>query len=973
MLPSPDRWKQIEALFHESLELKTEARSAFLDERCGSDTELREEVEALLEQAAGSLDLLRHQIVEAAQGLAAGAVTLEPGTGMSHYQIVSLLATGGMGQVYLAEDTTLKRKVAIKVLSPAYTRDEAGLLRFEREAQAASALNHPNIVTIYECGQVNDLHFIVSEFVDGSTLRQKLSNGRLELNTVLDIAIQIAGALDVAHAAGIIHRDIKPENVMVRNDGLVKVLDFGIAKLSKAPTLLHTTAARSSMLTQPGMVIGTVAYMSPEHATGKELDSRTDLFSFGVVLYEMSTGSTPFPGESPGAVIDRMLTQPPIPPLQLNPDIPTELEDIISKSLQKERSSRYQQAAEMRFGLQQLKQASDPQMQVPVLAGKPAAGAADLKRVKRDTESKSVTTVGAAVSPVGRKWKLWFGVGALVVLLATIAWGVYSYLTPKPPPFQKTEMAYLTTTGTAEIAAISPDGRYVAYVRGVFWHEAKESLWVRQVAGGDVQIAAPDDVRYDGLTFSPDGDFLYFVRSEGKDTGIRYLYKIPVLGGTSKRLIADVDGKVTFSPDGKQLAFVRHSNAESAVVVASEDGSGEKKVAVRNTPNGFTHVAWSRNGKTIAISTSNFESGSFYDGLVEIPVQGGLEHPLTRKRWLGFWDLAWVSDGHGLIATTQDRIGGPIQIEYISYANGKVRRITNDLSNYRSVSLTADSRILATVQANFSFDLWVAPFPEADRAKPITSGGNSEQGVWSPDGKIVYASGPQGEENIWVMGSDGTDAKPLTTNGGWINVGPSVCGHYIVFVSYRTGSPHIWRMDSDGNNLKELITTALDHSHPGCTPDGKWVVYSEDSPKWGIWKAPLEGGDPVLLSSTKGALYPSVSPDGKMLAYSYRDPSVTPPNGVSITFLDGGMPEKHLGIDAVLLRWAPDGRSLLYIKTEGGISNIWNQPIAGGPPQQITHFNRDMSFGLDVSRDGKQLVMDRNTVNEDVVLIREVK
>jgi serine/threonine protein kinase/tetratricopeptide (TPR) repeat protein len=375
MLPSPDRWKQIEALFHESLELKTEARAAFLDERCGSDKDLREEVEALLEQAAGSLDLLRHRIVEAAQGLAAGAVTLAPGTGVSHYQIVSLLATGGTGQVYLAEDTTLKRKVAIKVLSPAYTRDEAGLLRFEREAQAASALNHPNIVTIYECGQVDDLHFIVSEFVEGRTLRQKLSNGRLELNTTLEIAIQIAGALEVAHSAGIIHRDIKPENVMVRNDGLVKILDFGIAKLGKAPTLLHTTDVRSSVLTQPGMLIGTVAYMSPEQATGKELDSRTDLFSLGVVLYEMATGATPFPSETAGAVIERMLTQPPIAPLYLNPDIPTELENIITKSLRKDPTLRYQHAGEMRSDLQQLKQASDSQMQAPVLEGK-ATGAA---------------------------------------------------------------------------------------------------------------------------------------------------------------------------------------------------------------------------------------------------------------------------------------------------------------------------------------------------------------------------------------------------------------------------------------------------------------------------------------------------------------------------------------------------------------------------------------------------------------------
>jgi eukaryotic-like serine/threonine-protein kinase len=406
MQVSPDRWKRIEALFHESLELQPAARAAFLDESCGADTQLREEIEALLKEAEATIGPLRQCIVEAAHHLADGAMTLVPGTGIRHYQIVSLLATGGMGQVYLAEDATLKRKVAIKVLAPPYTRDEGGLLRFEREAQAASALNHPNIVTIHECGQVDDLHFIVSEFVDGSTLRQKLSNGRLALNTILDIAIQIAGALDAAHSAGIIHRDIKPENVMVRNDGLVKILDFGIAKLSRAPALGQTTDARSTSLTQPGMLIGTVAYMSPEQATGKELDLRTDLFSFGAVLYEMATGSAPFPGENAGAVIERMLTQPPIAPLRLNPDIPAKLEDILSRALQKDRTVRYQQAAEMRSDLLQLKQVSDQDVQPSVSARQPA-------------------TAGAS----GRLW--WITVAAIVLAIALIAGYFVSRRLPK--------------------------------------------------------------------------------------------------------------------------------------------------------------------------------------------------------------------------------------------------------------------------------------------------------------------------------------------------------------------------------------------------------------------------------------------------------------------------------------------------------------------------------------------------------------
>jgi len=378
MLPSPDRWKRLEALFYESLELKPEARAAFLEESCGPDKQLREEVEALLQELEAPMDLLQQPVLEAVRGLVGDATPrdLAPGTNLNHYRILSLLATGGMGRVYLAEDTALKRKVAVKVLAPAYLHDEHGLRRFQREAEAASALNHPNIVTIYGCGHVDELHFIVSEFVDGTTLRQKLSNGRLDLNTTLDIAIQIAKALEVAHSAGIIHRDIKPENVMVRNDGLVKVLDFGIAKLSRARRLRQTTDAQPSSITEPGVLMGTVAYMSPEQATGKELDARTDLFSFGVVLYEMTTGEPPFPGQTVGVVLEKILTQRPAVLPLLNSDIPVNLGEIVNKALQKNRTLRYQHATEMRADLQQLKQAVSPLPPRLMLVKQPATASA---------------------------------------------------------------------------------------------------------------------------------------------------------------------------------------------------------------------------------------------------------------------------------------------------------------------------------------------------------------------------------------------------------------------------------------------------------------------------------------------------------------------------------------------------------------------------------------------------------------------
>lgn len=373
-------------------------------------------------------------------------------------------------------------------------------------------------------------------------------------------------------------------------------------------------------LTSPGSALGTVSYMSPEQVRGKELDARTDLFSFGAVLYEMCTGTLPFRGDTSALVFNAILERAPVAPVRLNPDVPAELERIIAKCLEKDRNLRYQHASDVRT---------------------------DLQRLKRDTESSRVTTVGTAVSPVSRKRNLWLGVGALVVVLAGIIWGAYYWLAPKAMPFQKTEITQLTTSGKVwATAAISPDGRYVAYIldEGGFYGNSKESLWVRQVGtGSDVQVAPLADEKYIGLTFSRDGDFLYLVRSsEGKDTGSHFLYKIPVLGGTAKRLIADVDSGVTLSPDGKRLAFVRDSPArsESVLMVANEDTTGERQLAVRKFPNSYWGVAWSPNGKTIAAAVDNTEAGVKYRSLVEVPVQGGAERPLTQKRWIGVWDLA---------------------------------------------------------------------------------------------------------------------------------------------------------------------------------------------------------------------------------------------------------------------------------------------------------------------------------------------
>ncbi|MBF8248649.1 MAG: serine/threonine protein kinase, partial [Bacteroidetes bacterium] len=788
------------------------------------------------------------------------------GTTVSHYKILDKLGEGGMGVVYKAQDTKLDRLVALKFLPAHVSVNEETKARFIQEAKAAAALNHANICTVYGVEEHDGQMFISMEYIEGGTLRQKLPYSKTD--DALNIALQIGEAIQEAHSKGIVHRDIKADNIMLTAKGQAKVMDFGLAKLKGSLKLTRTSST-----------VGTLAYMAPEQIQGGEVDHRSDIFSFGVLLFEMLSGKTPFRGEHEAAMVYSIVNEEPESIQKHLPGASPELQYVFKTALEKNPEDRYQQISDVVRDLRRLRKQTSR-------VGKLATGYSPQQPSGYPPSTPAIHAPD--VSQKRSRLSLYGGIGLAIVLIAAAV--VFFIPKTEKVPFLKSKFTRMTSTGKARVAAISPDGRYISYSES---GAGKTSLWVRQIAtSSNIQIVPPQATGLGGLTFSTDGNFIYYTQSPEQSV-ISNLYRIPVLGGTPVRVISDVASTVSFSPDGKQITFIRiiTSTGDFSIIVANADGSSERTIGAHKGETWFAgDPSWLPDGKTIAAGLGAWKGG-IHISLKGVDVESGAERSLAEKNWANAsFSIQWNSAGSGMFVRGNEGGSNRAQIYYVTYPSGEVHRITNDANHYSSSSTTADGKNLCVTQRDWNFKLHYIPNGNTDDARTITN--QKDDGMSGltigGNGEIYYTSSHGGNDDIHTVKNDGSNQRQITSDTdleGGISLTPD--GNALLYSAFHAAStPSIFRINLDGSGRTQLTSNSEDYS-PVMESAGKWIVISS----WfrgpvTIMKIPAAGGERDDVSGIDGQL-PFLSPDGRVVYFVHTD-NQSPTVSLYSVSIDGG-------------------------------------------------------------------------------------